>query len=133
MAPQAPAATGSAPIVADSSEIARIDAPDWQARQPLVVIPVTLTRIDFETPLSQAIGEALARRPDLALDLVAVAPVLNSRKDQELVDEIARASAGEVRLALSRLGLVGDRVAQFSASDAQAATPEIRIYPRANF
>jgi hypothetical protein len=103
---------------------------DWQARRPLVVIPVTLTRNRFEGPLDAAIISALARKPDLGLDLVSVAPILNSPKDQEKVDEIARASAGEVLLALSRLGLTGTRVASYSLADPTAATPEIRLYPR---
>ena len=116
-----------APTVNPAPEI---KAGDWQSREALVVIPISLTRNRFEAPLDEAVNMALAKQPDLGLDLVAVAPILNSPKDQDKVDEIARSSAGEVLLALSRLGLGPDRVTIYELKDSRAALPEIRLYPR---
>ena len=124
------ASQGLAAPAPAAGEAGAVSAEDWRTRRPLVVIPVTLTRNQFESQLDAAIISALARKPDLGLDLVSVAPVLNSPKDQEKVDEIARASGAEVVLALSRLGLSGARVTRYSLADPTAATPEIRLYPR---
>ena len=128
--PELPQQSDAAAIAPAVNPAPEVKALDWQSREALVVIPISLTRNRFEAPLDEAINMALAKRPDLGLDLVAVAPILNSPKDQDKVDAIARASAGEVLLALSRLGLGGDRVTSYEVKDPRAALPEIRLYPR---
>jgi hypothetical protein len=128
-APGAPATQDASATPGD--QIVMADSPetiDWSARPVLIAIPVTLTRIDFETPLAEAVRRALAAQPGLRLTLLAVAPKLNAPEAQQKVDEIAQASANEVIAALTRLGIGPQRVQAFAIKDERAATPELRLY-----
>ncbi len=132
LAANAAAHKAAAETMMASAPEAKIE--QWAGNVPMIVIPVTLTRTDFKPALENAIARARRALPSLSrlkVDLVGVTtelPVLPENAERNA--SIARASAAEVLRVLFDLGIADSDVRPYLATDFEAGTPEIRIYPQ---
>ena len=95
--------------------------------KPFVVIRFDNPDVDYEQQLYQAVSAALARRPNVAFDLVAAAPANGAA---EATTEAARARADKVRQSLLNMGLPADRITVSQVTDPNIQSNEVRIYVR---
>ncbi len=98
--------------------------------RPYVVIRFTESDVDYQPALAEAVRAAVARKPGLAFDLVAVTPAAASADD--LADNAARArgQADDVMQSLAGMGIGRDRVSVASWNGLPSDVNEIRLYIR---
>ena len=95
--------------------------------RPLVTIRFDRPDVAYGEPLYQAVNEAVTRRADARFVIVGVSP----RGTDGAVTTAAMAHAFKVRQTLSGMGLPGDRMRLLSATSADAASDEVRVFVRA--
>jgi hypothetical protein len=98
--------------------------------RPLVVIRFDRPNVQYEQALYDAISRALDRKPDTAIDLVAVHPRTGSPAQVILNSTAARRNAEAVLRTLVELGLPATRVTMTSMPSATAQSNEVRVYVR---
>jgi hypothetical protein len=101
------------------------------ARRPLVVIRFDRPNVEYEPALYTAVSRALARKPNAAFDLVAVAPSKTTHGGSTAlaVDESKR-NADSVMRSLANMGLPPDRVTLSATTSTVAETNEVHVYVR---
>ena len=97
---------------------------------PLVVIRFDTPNVQYDQALYSAVSQALARRPNAAFDLVAVAPGLGSPAQVALASNKSRRSAETVLRSLTNMGLPADRVSLSSTTNPNAQVAEVHLYVR---
>jgi hypothetical protein len=98
--------------------------------RPLVVIRFDKPNVDYQQALYQAVSQALARRPNVAFDLVAVAPNGGGAAQTALNSNMVRRDADQVLRSLISMGLSPDRVSLSSATSPAAQVNEVHLYVR---
>ncbi len=98
--------------------------------RPLVVIRFDKANPDYQQALYQAVSQALARRPNAAFDLVAVAPNGGGVAQTALNSNMVRRDADQVLRSLISMGLSPDRVSLSSATSSAAQVNEVHLYVR---
>jgi len=98
--------------------------------RPLVVIRFDRPDVQYQQPLYQAVSQALARRPNAAFDLVAVAPSGGGTAQVALNSNMAQRDADQVLRSLISMGLSADRVSMSSATSPNAQVNEVHLYVR---
>ncbi|NJO32411.1 MAG: hypothetical protein HC869_04060, partial [Rhodospirillales bacterium] len=98
--------------------------------RPFVVIRFDNPGVEYEQQLYEAVSAALARAPDVAFDLVAVAPAFGTSEEITSNSEAARQSMESVRNSLLNMGLPADRVSVSQLSDPAVQSNEVRLYVR---
>jgi hypothetical protein len=97
--------------------------------RPLVVIRFDTANPDYQQALYQAVSQALARRPNAAFDLVAVAPRAAAAQIA-LNSNIAQRDADQVMRSLLSMGLTADRISMSAATSPTAQVIEVQLYIR---
>ncbi len=97
---------------------------------PLVVIRFDTPNVQYDQALYSAVSQALARRPNAAFDLVAVAPGLGSPAQVALASNKSRRSAETVLRSLTNMGLPADRVSLSATTNPNAQVAEVHLYVR---
>lgn len=128
------------PPVEQQAAVAATDAADYlpasppgsglAAGRPYVIIRFARTNIDYEAALTVAVEKAVARRPNVAFDLVAVAPAAASAAEEASRAAVAEAQTAQVLEVLARLGFGPDRVSVQPWTGEPAGIHEIRLYIR---
>jgi hypothetical protein len=98
--------------------------------RPLVVIRFDRPNVQYEQALYDAVSRALDRKPETAIDLVAVHPKTGSAAQVILNSTAARRNAEGVLRTLVEMGLPATRVNMSSMSSATAQSNEVRVYVR---
>lgn len=98
--------------------------------RPLVVIRFDQPNPDYQQALYQAVSQVLARRPNAAFDLVAVAPQIGGPTQIALNSNIAQRDADQVMRSLLGMGLTPDRVSMSAATSPTAQVNEVHLYLR---
>jgi hypothetical protein len=98
--------------------------------RPLVVIRFDRPNVDYQQALYQAVSQALARRPNAAFDLVAVAPSGGGAAQVALNSNMAQHDADQVLRSLIGMGLASDRVSMSAAISPSAQINEVHLYVR---
>jgi DNA polymerase-3 subunit gamma/tau len=98
--------------------------------RPYVVIRFTESSVDYEKALSEAVKRAVARRPNLAFDLVAVTPRAGTAEELADLTEQAHAEAAAVMKSLNELGIGPERVSMMTWTGQPTDVNEIRLYIR---
>jgi hypothetical protein len=98
--------------------------------RPFVVIRFDNPGVEYEQQLYEAVSAALARAPDVAFDLVAVAPAMGTSEEITSNSEAARASSEKVMHSLLNMGLPADRVSVSQLTDPSVQSNEVRLYVR---
>jgi hypothetical protein len=98
--------------------------------RPYVVIRFPESNVDYEKPLSEAVKRAVARKPDVAFDLVAVTPRAGTAEELADLTEQAHAEAAAVMKSLSALGIGPERVSMMTWTGQPTDVNEIRLYIR---
>lgn len=98
--------------------------------RPLVVIRFDRPNVQYEQALYDAVSRALDRKPETAIDLVAVHPKTGSSAQVILNSTAARRNAENVLRTLVEMGLPATRVNMTSMSSAAAQSNEVRVYVR---
>lgn len=98
--------------------------------RPLVVIRFDKPNVDYQQALYQAVSQALARRPNAAFDLVAVAPNQGGAAQTALNSNMVRRDADQVLRSLISMGLSPDRISTSAATSAAAQVNEVHLYVR---
>jgi hypothetical protein len=98
--------------------------------RPLVVIRFDRPNVDYQQPLYQAVSQALARRPNVAFDLVAVASTGSGTAQTAINSNMARRNADQVLRSLIGMGLPPERVSVTSATSGAARVNEVHLYVR---
>ena len=98
--------------------------------RPLVVIRFDRPDVQYQQPLYQAVSQALARRPNAAFDLVAVAPSGGGTAEVAINSNMAQRDADQVLRSLISMGLSPDRVSMSSATSPNALVNEVHLYVR---
>lgn len=98
--------------------------------RPLVVIRFDRPDVQFEQALYDAVSRALDRKPETAVDLVAVHPKVGSSAQVILNSTAARRNAENVLRALVEMGFPATRVNMTSMPSATAQSNEVRVYVR---
>jgi hypothetical protein len=96
----------------------------------LVVIRFDTANPDYQQALYQAVSQALARRPNAAFDLVAVAPQSGGSAQIALNSNIAQRDADQVMRSLLSMGLTADRISMSAATSPTAQVIEVQLYIR---
>lgn len=94
--------------------------------RPFVVIRFDNPGVEYEQELYDAVSAALQRSPEVAFDLVAVAPANGTPEDAEA----ARASTQKVMQSLLEMGLPADRISLSQVTDPNVSTNEVHLYVR---
>ncbi|HZF36129.1 MAG TPA: hypothetical protein VE914_20190 [Candidatus Angelobacter sp.] len=98
--------------------------------RPYVVIRFTESSVDYEKALSEAVKRAVARKPNLAFDLVAVTPRAGTAEELADLTDKAHAEADSVMKSLSALGIGPERVSMMTWTGQPTDVNEIRLYIR---
>jgi hypothetical protein len=99
--------------------------------RPFVVIRFDSPDVDYEQQLFEAVSTALARRPNVAFDLVAAAPAGGGSPEETTQNaEAARADAAKVRRSLLGMNIPGDRISLTQLTDPGIQSNEVRLYVR---
>jgi hypothetical protein len=98
--------------------------------RPYVVIRFTESSIDYEKTLAEAVKRAVARKPNLAFDLVAVTPRAGTADELAELTNQAHAEAEAVMKSLSALGIGPERVSMMTWTGQPTDVNEIRLYIR---
>ena len=100
--------------------------------RPLVVIRFDKDKpnVDYQQVLYQTVSQALARRPSVAFDLLAVAPSGGGTAQTALNSNMVRRDADQVLRSLITMGVPPDRVSVSSATSATAQVNEVHLYVR---
>ena len=98
--------------------------------RPFVVIKFDNPSVDYEQQLHEAVNAALARRPDVAFDLVAAAPAGATPEEAAQNAETARVDADKVMRSLLGMGVRGDRISLSQVADPNIQSDEVRLYVR---
>ncbi len=98
--------------------------------RPLVVIRFDRPNVQYEQALYDAVSRALDRKPETAIDLVAVHPKTGSAAQVVLNSTAARRNAENVLRTLVEMGLPATRMNMTSMSSATAQSNEVRVYVR---
>jgi hypothetical protein len=98
--------------------------------RPFVVIRFDNPEVEYEQQLYDAVSTALAQRPQVAFDLVGVAPAAGASEDAAGNGEAARASTDRVMQSLLDMGLPADRVSVSQIADPGIQGNEVRLYVR---
>jgi hypothetical protein len=98
--------------------------------RPYVVIRFTESSVDYEKALSEAVKRAVARKPNLAFDLVAVTPRAGTAEELADLTDKAHAEAAAVMKSLSALGIGPERVSMMTWTGQPTDVNEIRLYIR---
>jgi hypothetical protein len=101
------------------------DAPAGRSRsaKPLVRIRFTRADVNYKTALYRALQAALKQRPDLAFEVVGVAP-------SEARQPGALTRAQEVRFAMADMGVPPERVTITTETSPAATSDEVRVFVR---
>jgi len=124
-----PRISGGGERVASASPAAASPEPAAPAagageRRALVTIRFDRPGIAYQQQLYHAVSEALAKRPDLSFDIVAVSPPGHAP------GAAAERNVESVVKSLTGMGLPADRFRLSAATLPDAAGDEVRIYPR---
>ncbi len=138
LAQMAPPAAGAAAIAgAAPQQSAIVPAPPAGAAgaglasgRPFVVIPFDDPAVEFEQQLYEAVSAALARSPNVAFDLVAVAPAGGTAEDLAFNSETARSNGQRVMRSLLDMGLPADRISISQVTDPNIQGNEVHLYVR---
>ena len=133
IAPPAVGAITSAPLPPQPTASSHIAAPagaGLASGRPFVVIRFDNPGVEYEQQLYEAVSAALSRAPDVAFDLVAVAPAFGTSEEITSNSEAARASSEKVMHSLLAMGLPADRVSVSQVSDPNVQSNEVRLYVR---
>ena len=98
--------------------------------RPYVVIRFTESNVEYEKALSEAVKRAVARKPNLAFDLVAVTPRAGTAEELADLTEQAHVEATAVMKSLSNLGIGPERVSIMTWTGQPTDVNEIRLYIR---
>lgn len=98
--------------------------------RPFVVIRFDNPGVEYEQQLYEAVSAALARSPNVAFDLVAVAPATGTTEEVAQNSEAARASTEKVMRSLLNMGLPADRVSLSQVTDPNVQSNEVHLYVR---
>lgn len=98
--------------------------------RPFVVVRFNNPGVEYEQQLYEAVSAALARQPNVAFDLVAVAPAAGTSEENAQNAEAARASTQKVMQSLLTMGLPADRVSLSQVTDPNIHTNEVHLYVR---
>ncbi len=130
-APAAPAAQGAEPgASAQSSPPAGAPGAGLSSGRPFVVIRFDDRNVDYEPQLYDAVNAALGRSPNVAFDLVAVAPRGGTPEEAVQSADAARSDADRVMRSLLDMGLPPERIGRAEVSDPNIQTDEVRLYVR---
>lgn len=99
-------------------------------RVPLVTIPAGVTPSDYDTALAGAVRAAVARKPDVAFDIVATVPQTGTVLDQISAAEGLSPEAQAVAQAIEGVGVGADRMTLGAMMLPDLPGREIRIYVR---
>ena len=129
--------TAAAPQPEQSAAASGADASDvpppgsgLATGRPYVVIRFTESSVDYEKALAEAVKRAVARKPNLAFDLVAVTPRAGTADELADLTEKAHAEAAAVMKSLSALGIGPERVSIMTWTGQPTDVNEIRLYIR---
>ncbi|MGH6929907.1 MAG: hypothetical protein ACREEV_16440, partial [Dongiaceae bacterium] len=95
-----------------------------------VVIRFTEDAGDYQPALAAAVRQAVARRPNVAFDLVAVTPRAGNAEDLADDKAEAQAQAAAVMKSLADLGIGSERVSMRAWTGQPTDVNEIRLYIR---
>ena len=98
--------------------------------RPLVTIRFDRPNPDYQQALYQAVSQAIARRPNVAFDLVAVAPSKGDSTEVALNSTQSQRDADDVRRSLISMGLAANRISMSSATSPTAQVNEVHLYVR---
>lgn len=98
--------------------------------RPFVVIRFENPGVEYEQQLYEAVSAALARSPDVAFDLVAVAPAGGTPEESLWNAEQARTSTEKVMHSLVDMGLPADRISFSQMTDPNVQASEVQLYVR---
>jgi hypothetical protein len=133
IAPPSAGTITSAPLPPQPAASGHIAAPagaGLAGGRPFVVIRFDNPGVEYEQQLYEAVSAALTRAPDVAFDLVAVAPAMGTSEEITSNSEAARASSERVMRSLLNMGLPADRVSVSQVTDPNVQTNEVRLYVR---
>jgi hypothetical protein len=98
--------------------------------RPYVTIRFNRSNVGYEPALAAAVRRAVARRPNVAFDLVAVTPQAATAEEAESRAALAQSQAAAVMHSLAALGIGPDRVSLQPWDGPPSDIHEIRLYIR---
>jgi hypothetical protein len=123
-------AEAPAPAAPGNASLAGPPGSGLASGRPYVVIRFTESTVDYESALAEAVRRAVARRPNVAFDLVAVTPRASTADDMAEQADKARAQAAAIMKSLSALGIGPERVMMATWTGQPTEVNEIRLYIR---
>ncbi|MDJ0948014.1 MAG: hypothetical protein QNJ94_03750 [Alphaproteobacteria bacterium] len=121
----APRAVVPPPQAAPVTEGSKSGKPE--TRRPLVTIRFTQPDVNYAAPLYDAVRSAVARRPDVRFDLLALAPAAGG--DREIPPDSSE-RAQRVLATMLEMGVPRERVRVSASARPGLAHDEVRIYVR---
>lgn len=98
--------------------------------KPLVVIRFDRPNVEFEQAVYLATSEALQRYPNVAFQVVAVAPTGSNPAQASLASSDAESDAQNVSRSMVQMGIPGNRIKLASTRSPEARSPEVHIFLR---
>ena len=101
-----------------------------ETRQPLVVIRFDRDDVPYQQALYTAVSKALDRKPSMAFDVVAVAPITGTPAKVALGASESKRHAQRVYRSLIEMGLPGGRINISTTTSTAVLTNEVHVYVR---
>jgi hypothetical protein len=131
VAPEAPATQSAATETAAVDRLPALPPGAGLASgRPYVTIRFNRSNVGYEPALAAAVRRAVARRPNVAFDLVAVTPQAATAEEAESRAALAQSQAAAVMHSLAALGIGPDRVSLQPWDGPPSDIHEIRLYIR---
>ncbi len=92
--------------------------------KPLFVAKFNKSKVNYHEGLKRAVSNAVAKKPGVRFDVVAVAPVNGSQMSKTN----AQKNASEIFQEMINIGVGADKISLSSRTSADAASSEVRIY-----
>ncbi len=97
---------------------------------PLVVVDFGKPNPDYAASLSQAVAQALSRKPTVEFDVVTVVPASGTVAQQTDAATGLVPDAREVARAINRDGVDDDRIHLLARAEAGATTRQVQVFVR---
>ena len=107
-----------------------VGSADITNRRPLVVVRFDRANVPYQQALYNAVSRALERRPNVAFDVVAVAPTVGGQAAVAMNTTRARRHAEGILRSLVEMGMPANRVALTSTTSGNATANEVHVYVR---
>ena len=101
-----------------------------EAIVPLLTIDLSAARPEYGAALSQAVNEAVSRKPDVTFEVVSVVPAAGTPAEQVATATGITADARDIARAINAAGVDDGRIHLSARADPGVSTRQVQVFVR---